>query len=393
MTRAAAPAGRVSTHALCRVPPERIAVLVGAPGVPTAGPSGASAHVRGLVSALAQRADTRLYAVHEADARGRQTEPPVARLAGLPPWPGPLMRWRRYREVLAARGVARLALHDALHPTAPWRPDLIVERHSLYSDAGFQLSDRLGLPWILEVNAPAVTERAAYEELPAPAEARRWEQRVLRAAQLVVAPSRSLCRWLHEQVGCRQVRWLPNGTALPPGDRSRGRAALGLPDDVPVVGFVGSMRPWHGIERLPALAASVGAVAVAAGAGAVPPGVRSAGFLHHQALADFIAALDLAVAPTMPGTHEGFCALKLLDYRSQGVPIVASDVGEAAAIVADAGAVAPADDLAAQIALARTWIGKSTTPAVRSWDQVASDLLAFASGAAERPLFAAGTPT
>jgi starch synthase len=379
------PGARAGVHA--PPAPARIALLVGAPGVPVQGPSGASAHVRGLAAALSARADTRLYAVQQADHRGSFGPPTPARCVGLPPWPGPLLRWRRYREVLAARRVARAALEDALHPTRPWRPALVVERHSLYSDAGLQLSDRLGLPWVLEVNAPAVIERGAYEELRDPAEARRWEQRVLRAAPLVVAPSQALCRWLREEVGCRAVRWLPNGTDLPPGDRARGRAALGVEDSVPLVGFVGSMRPWHGVERLPALAAAVGGRAVAAGAGALPPGVQAAGYLWGQALADFIAALDLAVAPTLPGTHEGFCALKLLDYRSQGVPIVASDVGDAALLVDGAGGVAPAADLGGLLDLAKRWIGATVPPARRGWAQVADDLLRLSAGEAAGPLF------
>ncbi len=370
--------------------PARVALLVGAPGVPVRGPSGASAHVRGLFAALQRRLDARLFAVQEADSRGIFAEPVDACYGGLPPWPRPMLRWRRYREVLAARRLARALVEQSL--SGGWSPALLLERHSLYSDAGLQVADRLGLPWLLEVNAPAVDERAQVEELRAPREARRWERGVLMAAPRVVAPSRALCAWLEAGVGCRSVAWVPNGSDLPIGDRAAGRRALGLTEDDVVVGFVGSMRPWHGVERLPAIAAALGAVAVAVGAGATPAGVRAPGFLAGQSLADAIAAFDLAVAPTLPGSHGGFCPLKILDYRSQGVPVVGSDVGDAAVLIGEAGAVAPAAELDGLIDLARQWTGRRTPVARRSWDRVVDDLLNVAAGRPTGTLFSEDVP-
>jgi len=352
----------------------RIAYLLPATGVPVQGPSGSSAHVRGLVRAWrSEEHDVRLYAARISDHRGAYGEPVAAVGTGVPSWPSWLRSWREAREVIAARRVARRVVDDAL---AGWRPDVIVERHSLFSDAGWRVHSRLGVPWILEVNAPLLEERRRYEEVIQVDWARRWERNVLRAAPTIVTVSRWLQDWLEAEVGCRNVHWVPNGTPPRVGDRARGRALMGAHPREPLVGFVGSMKLWHGIDRLGRIARGVGARLVMVGDNSrAPEDTLLPGHLGPTDLADVIAALDVGLAPYPADAPAYFCPLKILDYRAQGTPVVASDIGEIRALIGGGGSVVPANDERAFVTATQSWLGRRARPRLRSWQRVGREVL------------------
>lgn len=345
----------------------RVLLLCGDPGVPVYGPSGSSAHLRDIARALALRGhEVRVAALRLADRRGAVQEP-----LELPTFTAPPRRWgwlpRRFRdrgELWDGRRLVRRALADG------WRPDLVWERWSLFCDAG----GRLGVPQILEVNAPLTLERTAIYHRPW---AERVEGRVLRRASRVVAVSRWLADWASER-GATDVRHVPNGSALPPGDRARGRAAHGLSGLV--VGFVGSMKPWHGVERLPALLDAIPeATGLLVGEGPVQiahPRLRQAGDLRGQALADALAACDVGLVPYPAGAPPWFCPLKVLDYRAVGLAVVASDLGETRQLVGDGGEVLPPDASPEAWAQAiRRQAARRPAPWRRPWTAVVDEAL------------------
>ena len=362
----------------------RLAYLVGAPGVPVQGPSGCSAHVRALAKAFSAVADTRVYAACKADHRGVFGEDQPAWVGGVPGWPSWLSRYRELREVWAARRVGRRLVEDGL---SGWMPDLVVERHTLFSDAGWRASTRLHVPHVLEVNAPLLMERERFETVLRPDWARGWERDVLLAAPAIAAVSRWLVRWLRSEVGCRNVRWVPNGVVPYRGDRARGRERLGLSPDEPAIGFVGSFKPWHGHQRLGAVAAAVDARLVLIGEGNAsvsdldPERVIRTGFLDGLALADAIAALDVGLAPYPADAPPWFCPLKIFDYRARGVPVVTTDVGDGAVLVRGGGLAVPPDDEDAFIEAVRRCLQSARPPVrVRSWDTVAREILELGLG-------------
>ena len=356
----------------------RIAYLVPAPGIPIRGPSGASAHVRALTQAWTDDHDTKVFAARLKDHRGVFGNPVPAIAVGAPGWPSWLNRYRDLVEVAAARRLAERVLYEARNG---WTPDVIIERHTLFSDAGWRLHDALGVPWVLEVNAPPSIERARYEVLRRPRWASRWERSVLQACPTIVTVSRWLVKWLEEEIGCRNVHWVPNGVAAIRGNRVRGREILGLDDEEPVIGFVGSMKPWHGVDRLEAIAQGVDARLALIGPNKVDiEGAICTGHLAPQDLSDVVAALDVGLAPYPADAPEWFCPLKVLDYRAQGTPVVASDIGETRALVGQGGTVVPADDIQGMIAATRGWLGQRTNRRIRSWHRVGRQMLAIALG-------------
>lgn len=367
--------------------PLRIQYLVPAAGIPACGPSGASAHVRGITAGLAALGHrVEIFAASGEDARGFHEAPVVPwHATGVAAWPRAPRALAHLRELRTARGVARAA-GEAAHQGPP--VDLIVERHALFSDAGARLH-RGGVPWVLEVNAPQVIERQRFEGALSLGTARRWERRVLLAAPHLVTVSAWLARWLVQEVGCdpARVQHLPNGTASPPGDRARGRALAGLDEETWVLGFVGAFRPWHGLQLLPPLLDALpDAVLLLVGGGrpgeehlwrslAAHPRVVMAGRRAGQELGDLVAAMDVGLAPYPSDAPPWFCPLKLLEYRAQGTPVVASDIGDCRQLTGEAGTIVPPGAVDAMATAASAWRGRRCPPCARSWEDVARELL------------------
>lgn len=244
-------------------------------------------------------------------------------------------------------------------------PDFIYERASLYATAGAALAKRFGVPLILELNAPLAVEQAAYRatglgELAAQAE--RW---TLTHADAVVVVSSELGKHV-QSLGVRpgRIHVMPNGVnpALFHPENGRARHSvrageLGGTHDAPGVtrptlGFVGGLRPWHGVEVLPELLARLqkrhpGTRLVIAGDGQLRGELEGAfakrglqkfvtitGLLAHEAVPDVIRTFDVALAPYPKHDHDFyFSPLKLFEYMACGIPVVAAKLGQIAATV------------------------------------------------------------
>ncbi len=333
------------------------------PGIPLHGPSGASAHLRGVARALGAAGQVVTIAVpRRSDARGAVDDPVSAQVIAVEP-----RRWgfipRRWRERGEGSDARRLADAAGVH-------DLVWERFSGFGDARGTAPVR-----IVEVNAPVARERAAAGRLFDPRYAARREREILGSADRVITVSRWLSDWVVQEVGvlADRVVHVPNGVERRVGDRDGTRRRLGL--DGPVLGFLGSMKPWHGVDRLPAiLDALPGFTAVVAGDGPIEvprhPRLRALGRVAPRHVADVVAAMDVGLAPYRADAPPWFCPLKILEYRAQGVPVVAADVGDCRALGA---AIVVDDDWVGAIHAA---LGELRVPWVRGWDQVVAEALA-----------------
>lgn len=365
-------------------------VLCGAAGIPLYGPSGSSAHLRGVVRALVRRGyEVRVAVPRLHDDRGAVDDPvgDVRVITAEPRRWGLLPRSVRERgEAWDGRALLTRALADG------WTPDLVWERYSLFCDAGKRLSEgrvpgaRFRGRRVLEVNAPLSIERARYERVLNPTFAAGLERAILRSADRIAAVSRWLVRWSTEEVGCapERARWVPNGVEdLGPGDRDATRARLGL--DGLVLGFLGSMKPWHGVERIPWILKWLPrATALVVGDGPVElpehPRIRAVGRVPPSEVRHYVAAMDVGLAPYDADAPSWFCPLKIYEYMAQGVPVVAADIGDAHAIIAGT------DGRVVGTEFPETWaevIGQvyrdtKDTPRVRrvrTWDTVVAEAL------------------
>lgn len=378
----------------------RIAYVCADPGIPVFGQKGCSIHVQEVIRALRQQgAEVELFAVRLGDE-------PAADLADvkvhhLPPVP---QGDRAVRERVALSMNPDLPVELAQH--GPF--DLIYERYSLWSYGAMEFAQATGIPGILEVNAPLIEEQIQHRGLVHRAAAEQVAQRVLAAATAVVAVSEEVKHYL-EQWGVRaKVRVIPNGVnpqRFPEPTLELERAA-----DCFTIGFVGSLKPWHGLLHLiqafarlhpdvpearllivgdgPERAslerqlAQQGLSSLARFTGAVPP----------HAVPPLLAAMDVAVAPypALPGFY--FSPLKVVEYMAAGRPVVASRIGQLSELVSNGVTgllLPPGDDVALASTLERLWrsphlrqrLGQAARQHIlthHTWDAVAQQILAIA---------------
>ncbi|MEC7986202.1 MAG: glycosyltransferase family 4 protein [Myxococcota bacterium] len=341
----------------------RFAYIASAVGIPVQGPSGASAHVRDFFRALSTRFDARLFAAARTDRRGYFGAEVPAQIGGVYGWPSWLSAFRELREIRSGMSLVHI-LNQNIEDT--WVPDFILERHSLFADVAGSVGRYWGIPWALEVNAPALEERASFERLIRKGLAERWQRSTLTAAPLVICVSRWLKRWLEEDYHCKNVHHVPNGVCYRVGQPTRGRRLLGLSQQDSILGYVGSARTWHGVSRLPGIAKNLGMRLVRIGV--------DFSFYDPQDLADVVSAFDVAVAPYTSQAPPWLSPLKIVLYRSQGVPVVTTNAGDSRILLGDGGILVERNQ-DAEIADAIDSVrGLRFSPWIRSWETVVEEV-------------------
>jgi glycosyltransferase involved in cell wall biosynthesis len=335
-------------------------------GIPIGGSKGGAIHVSELIRAF--EAEGNQTAVAGRFVLASPGSGPVFVLNAVPP----LLRrggaWRReLGERLAGPGFRR-AIRQVI---ASFKPELVYERYSLFRSEGLTEARRAGVPFVLEVNAPLAWEARRFRRLRFSRAAERNEQKVWHEADLVVVPSQPLADLVHA-VGQPSVLVVPNAVDPErfrrlPRDPDR-RQRLGL-DGRFVVGFAGSLKPWHGLDTMAKAVASLpqgikpAVLLVGHGperdaiyrtllAAGVPTVITGA--VPHEEVPTYLALMDACFAGLTddPALHY-FSPLKALEYLAAGRPTVVARAGSLAPL-ADAGVALgyrPGDsaDLAAQL--------------------------------------------
>lgn len=252
------------------------------------------------------------------------------------------------------------------------RPDILYERYNLYFHSGVRLARASGLPFILEVNAPLVEERARHGGLALKGLARWSETSIWRAADKVLPVTRVLADMIvREGVSADRIEVVPNGVEasfLEAVDPRPVRTRYGL-DGRLVLGFTGFARDWHGLDRIVRFLAAERARnlhLLIVGDGDVVPELRRqaerldvadrmsvTGVVQREDVAAHVAAFDIALQPAVVGYAS---PLKIIEYMALGKPIVAPDranIRELLTDGADSLLAAPDDEAALFRALLR----------------------------------------
>ena len=338
----------------------RIAYVSSDRGIPVNGTKGASIHVRGMAQALAQRG----HDVQILSARADGEAPPGFRPAIIDFGFDRMLKELR-RDVRDHGGESigneaySLLLNTALSRALErlddrWGIDAVYERYSLWSWSGLHFARERNIPFILEVNAPLVKEQATWRELSLQPIAAGLERLLLREADAISVPASGLKQHIEAVTGRhRGVHVVPNGVdlelfsnPLPPPDALRARL-----DGRFVVAFLGSLKPWHGIENLCRAFRKLRARVPAAHLLVIGDGpmlgyleqtaaelggdaITLTGPVSHHAVPGLLALADVGVAPYPELDEFYFCPLKVIEYLTAGLPVVASDLGDMAKLVA-----------------------------------------------------------
>lgn len=368
----------------------RIAYVTVDPGIPVFGTKGASVHIQEVVRELIRRGHD--VTVHTTRA-GRDIPDDLAGLKVIETRidvDDPGARERAQQET-SARIAARIIAGGA---------DLVYERYSLFSTALAEVAEATGAAGVLEVNAPLIEEQRTHRVLVDEEAAAKALARQVAAATATVAVSDPVRDWVRERTGSESVHTVPNGVSI--------TRIVPRPEDVgdPVVTFVGTLKPWHGVTDLLAAAALAKR----------PWKLRIIGDgPERAALEEQTAGLGIevdfrgAVAPAdMPGQLAGsaigvapypdlggeqqqyFSPLKVYEYLAAGLPVVASAVGQLPQILGELGTLVPPSDPAALAAAIDTlaadpvlrgklgWRGRMQAEEKHSWAGAVDRILGLA---------------
>jgi glycosyltransferase involved in cell wall biosynthesis len=235
-------------------------------------------------------------------------------------------------------------LFCALQRQGPF--DLVYERYSLWSHAGMDYAQAVGIPGLLEVNAPLIKEQARHRVLVDQGKAEWVAHRAIGNASSLVAVSDEVASHLGQYpLTDGRVHVIPNGVdpdRFPEGLRS----VLGGTSGTFMVGFVGTLKPWHGLstlvgafERLHDVARDAQLLIVGDGPErsaleedlsrrGLRQAVQFTGAVDPTQIPGLIAAMDAAVAPYPNLTDFYFSPLKVYEYMAAGRAVVASRIGQ-----------------------------------------------------------------
>ena len=222
------------------------------------------------------------------------------------------------------------------------RPDIVYERYNLHLPAGAIVRRLLGIPLLLEVNAPLAEERARHDGLGLPRLAERVEGLVWRGCDRVLVVSGPLARRVGDAgVPPDRIAIVPNG--IDPArfagapDPAEAKRRLGL-EGRTVLGFVGFVRAWHGLDRVldwmagprrddvVLLLVGDGPARAELEAQAERLGLASrlvcTGIVGRELIRDRLAAFDVALQPAVVDYAS---PLKLFEYMAMGLAIAAPD--------------------------------------------------------------------
>ena len=382
-------------------------------GIPVLGRKGAAVHVRELIGAL-HRAGHRVTLAAQTltkkpgEKRAR-VDARVIQVRSTPAATNSAQVFKEFNERLGVEnslpGELRRILYnkqlarDLKRRFMRNRPDFIYERASLYATAGARLAEKFKVPHIVELNAPLAVEQSAYRatgfgELAAHAE--RW---MLTRADAVIVVSGELRKHvLALGVKPGKIHVMPNGVnpmlfrpvAADVRRRmvpmiSRIRLLTSAATARPTLGFVGGLRPWHGVEVLPELLARLskrhpGVRLIVAGDGQLRGELERAfrkrgltkqvvftGALLHEEIPSVIRRFDIALAPYPQPDHDFyFSPLKLFEYMACGVPVVAANLGQIPEVIRDGktGLLYPPGNLDALVARCEKLLGDARLRAI-----------------------------
>ena len=368
----------------------RIAYVTVDPGIPVFGTKGASVHIQEVVRELIRRGHD--VTVHTTRA-GRDIPDDLAGLEVIETRidvDDPGARERAQQEV-SARIAARIIAGGA---------DLVYERYSLFSTALAEVAEATGAAGVLEVNAPLIEEQRTHRVLVDEEAAAKALARQVAAATATVAVSDPVRDWVRERTGSESVHTVPNGVSI--------TRIVPRPEDIgdPVVTFVGTLKPWHGVADLLAAAALAkrpwklriigdGPERAALEEQAAGLGIE-VDFRGAVAPADMPgqlagSAIGVAPYPDLGGEQQQyFSPLKVYEYLAAGLPVVASAVGQLPQILGELGTLVPPSDPAALAAAIDTlaadpvlrgklgWRGRMQAEEKHSWAGAVDRILGLA---------------
>lgn len=253
-----------------------------------------------------------------------------------------------------------LALYEkALNYLRSRQIDFVYERYAFFSHGGLRLARALHVPHLLEVSAPSTEEHEKIYKSEMKALAGDMERRLWVETDQIFAVSKQMQTTVVAAGALpSHIEVLPDAVALlrfDPVHEDRGlavRKKFQLINKC-VIGFAGILKARHGIEiliaafrRLQTMFPDSHLLIIGDGPGreelqnysrahGLNGAVTFTGEVAYDELPPCLDALDIAVAPCLPGKKFHELCVHILEYMAMGKPVVAANIEEVQEIIAD----------------------------------------------------------
>jgi glycosyltransferase involved in cell wall biosynthesis len=235
------------------------------------------------------------------------------------------------------------------------RPDVLIIRQTKSKMSGVLAAKWMKIPLVLEVNAPGTLEARTYDQQywQLPVLPMVIERFTIRSADAVVTVSGVLARYLASSHGVSPHRIHVNPNGADPDLFDPGKVVpvtiAGVPADAIVVGFCASYQECHGAEMIIDLASALSDITnlhfLLVGDGPERPRIAKlvhdrglerritmVGRVPHEAVPEYLARMDVGL---LPSTAFYCSPIKILEYLSMGLPVVAPRLESIEEIIQD----------------------------------------------------------
>jgi len=242
-----------------------------------------------------------------------------------------------------------------------FQPDIIVSRLDLYLYSAVKTARKFDLPIIIEADSPPVYEAIEFQKqywrLPAiPNKIERW---VMHNADFVITQSNVLHDYFVKthRLDSSKTAMITNGADIEKFFQSTKDEKLlnkyHLTNE-PVIGFVGSMSVWHGIENLFSIIRKVLSnnpkvrfLLVGAGGGLeeemraflrnenFEKQVILTGYVPYDKIPDYITLMNVVLAPYPNLPFFYYSPVKIFEYMAAGKTVITTPIGQIAEIITD----------------------------------------------------------
>lgn len=312
-------------------------------GIPLNGHKGASAHVRGFLRALKLLGHDLLVVISSSDGDSALDVPVVS-----VPRPALLkdIQTRKYQKMVRALShiCNNVATEQVLKDVnESFQPELIYERYSPFAVAGSIFSRQHGIRHILEVNALLSDEGKRYRGQALQKASEFLEKTAFDRTSLIITVSRELKESLISLgIPSAKIADVPNGVEETFFSSINSSIRKKFHNKI-VIGFVGSLKPWHAVDLLTdsfrILACDPVYHMLVVGNGPMmkhlkilknefPGRVTLTGNINHRDVPEYIHAMDIAVAPYPDLEKFYFSPLKILEYMAAGKAVIATGIGQ-----------------------------------------------------------------
>ncbi|QYX30052.1 glycosyltransferase family 4 protein [Sphaerospermopsis torques-reginae] len=284
--------------------------------------------------------------------------------------------------------------------------DFIYERYSLWSYGAMEFAQKKGIFGLLEVNSPLIAEQVKYRGLIDIDGAEKVAEKVFQAATAVITVSEEVRKYVMNYVESDKIYVIPNGV----NPERFSNLNYSTKSENFTVGFVGTLKPWHGLSilseaffRLHQKIPQARLLIVGDGpereniekelsVRGLDSYTQFTGAVDPEQVPELLAKMDVAVAPYPPQTDFYFSPLKVYEYMAAGLPVVVSKIGQLVDLIEpeiNGIFCPPGDAIALADALEKLWrspilrqnLGQAARQKVmkyHTWDTIAKEILQIA---------------